>query len=62
MKTTIASVFLLFVFSITKSSHLFGLANAANEPVLDIDGEELQTGVEYYVVSAIWGAGGGGLA
>ena len=48
------------VFS-TKSCFL-GVADAANEPVLDIDGEELQTGVEYYVVSAIWGAGGGGLA
>ncbi|XWS50807.1 hypothetical protein CRYUN_Cryun12cG0120500 [Craigia yunnanensis] len=62
MKTTTTLVFLLFVFSITKSSHLFGVANAANKPVLDIDGEELRTGVQYYVVSAIWGAGGGGLA
>ncbi|XVF20690.1 hypothetical protein REPUB_Repub12eG0023800 [Reevesia pubescens] len=62
MKTTTAAVFLLFVFLITKSSYLFRVANAANEPVLDIDGEELRTGIEYYVVSSIWGAGGGGLA
>ena len=61
MNTITAAVLLLvFVFS-TKSCFL-GVADAENEPVLDIDGEELQTGVEYYVVSAIWGAGGGGLA
>ncbi|KAE8683357.1 21 kDa seed protein [Hibiscus syriacus] len=54
MKTTSASVFLLFV--------LFGLANAANNAVLDRNGEEVVTGVPYYVVSGIWGAGGGGLA
>ncbi|KAE8714229.1 21 kDa seed protein [Hibiscus syriacus] len=62
MKTTIASVFLLFVFSITQSSFLFGVANAADDAVLDRDGEEVVTGVPYYVLSAIWGAGGGGLA
>ncbi|KAE8703702.1 21 kDa seed protein [Hibiscus syriacus] len=54
MKTTSASVFLLFA--------LFGLANAANNAVLDAAGEEVVTGVPYYVVSGIWGAGGGGLA
>ncbi|XP_039071322.1 21 kDa seed protein-like [Hibiscus syriacus] len=62
MKTTIASVFLLFLFSITQSSFLFGVANAADDAVLDRDGEEVVTGVPYYVLSAIWGAGGGGLA
>nr|KJB73819.1 hypothetical protein B456_011G254800 [Gossypium raimondii] len=45
MKTTTASVFLLFIiFSVTPSSFLFGVANATNEPVLDIDGNEVQTG------------------
>uniref|UniRef100_UPI0035F21CDE 21 kDa seed protein-like n=1 Tax=Durio zibethinus TaxID=66656 RepID=UPI0035F21CDE len=33
-----------------------------NEPVLDTDGDELRAGEQYYVVSAIWGGGGGGLA
>ncbi|XWS50808.1 hypothetical protein CRYUN_Cryun12cG0120600 [Craigia yunnanensis] len=60
MNTITAAVLLLvFVFS-TKSCFL-GVANAANEPVLDTDGDELRTDVEYNVVSAIWGAGGGGL-
>ncbi|TYH00277.1 hypothetical protein ES288_A10G261900v1 [Gossypium darwinii] len=60
MKTTKASVFLLFIiFSVTPSSFLFGMANTANEPVLDTDDNEVQAGA---VVSAIWGAGGGGLA
>ncbi|KAK5795342.1 hypothetical protein PVK06_036604 [Gossypium arboreum] len=61
MKTTTASVFLLFIiFSVTPNHNSF--ANATNEPVLDIDGNEVQTGTPYYVVSWIWGAGGGGLA
>ncbi|KAK8334142.1 hypothetical protein V6Z11_A10G253800 [Gossypium hirsutum] len=52
MKTTTASVFLLFIiFSVTPLSFLFGVANATNEPVLDIDGNEVQTGTPYYVVS-----------
>ncbi|OMO68082.1 Proteinase inhibitor I3, Kunitz legume [Corchorus capsularis] len=59
MKMKTARNSLLFVLSI---AILLGLANAANEPVLDVDGEEVLTGVEYFVVSAIWGAGGGGLA
>ncbi|KAH1045670.1 hypothetical protein J1N35_036454 [Gossypium stocksii] len=63
MKTTTASVFLLFIiFSITPSSFSFGVANTTNDPVLDSDGNEVQTGTPYYVVSSIWGAGGGGLA
>ncbi|XP_021292138.1 21 kDa seed protein-like [Herrania umbratica] len=60
MKTATAVVLLLF--ALASKSYFFGVANAADSPVLDIDGDELRTGVEYYVVSAIWGAGGGGLA
>nr|AAV41232.1 putative 21 kDa trypsin inhibitor [Theobroma grandiflorum] len=59
MKTATAVVLLLFAF--TSKSYLFGVANAANSPVLDTDGDDLQVGVQYYVVSSIWGAGGGGL-
>ncbi|KAG4181245.1 hypothetical protein ERO13_A10G215032v2 [Gossypium hirsutum] len=63
MKTTIASVLLLFIiFSVTLSSFLFGVANATNEPVLDSDGNEVQTGTPYFIVSSIRRAGGGGLA
>ena len=60
MKTATVVVLLLFAF--TTKSCFFGVAKAANKPVLDIDGDELRAGVEYYVVSSIWGAGGGGLA
>ncbi|KAH1045667.1 hypothetical protein J1N35_036451 [Gossypium stocksii] len=63
MKTTTASVFLLFIiFSITPWSLSFGVANTTNDPVLDSDGNKVQTGTPYYAVSSIWGAGGGGLA
>ncbi|KAE8663963.1 21 kDa seed protein [Hibiscus syriacus] len=53
MKTISAAA--LFIF------FLFSVANAAKEPVLDTDGEPLRSGLEYYIVSAIRGAGGGGL-
>ncbi|OMO68101.1 miraculin-like protein, partial [Corchorus capsularis] len=46
MKMKTARNSLLFVLSI---AILLGLANAANEPVLDVDGEEVLTGVEYFV-------------
>ncbi|OMO67988.1 Proteinase inhibitor I3, Kunitz legume [Corchorus olitorius] len=61
MKMKIARVSLLLFLSV---AILLGLANASDkpEPVLDTDGDEVRTGVEYFVVSAIWGAGGGGLA
>ncbi|OMO68115.1 Proteinase inhibitor I3, Kunitz legume [Corchorus capsularis] len=61
MKMKTARVSLLLFLSI---AILLGLANASDkpEPVLDTDGDEVRTGVEYFVVSAIWGAGGGGLA
>ncbi|EOX97588.1 21 kDa seed protein, putative [Theobroma cacao] len=55
MKTTLAMLLLLFVFS-SKSS-----ATDENVPVYDVNGDEVRPGVQYYVVSAIWGAGGGGL-
>ncbi|XWS37599.1 hypothetical protein CRYUN_Cryun19dG0058200 [Craigia yunnanensis] len=58
---TITAAVLLLVFSFSTKSCFLGVANAANEPVLDTDGDELRTGDEYYIVSAIWGPGGGGL-
>ncbi|MQJ21731.1 hypothetical protein EI020_24395, partial [Escherichia coli] len=34
---------------------------SSETPVLDINGDEVRAGGNYYFVSAIWGAGGGGL-
>nr|ABG26224.1 sporamin A [Ipomoea x leucantha]ABG26226.1 sporamin A [Ipomoea x leucantha]ABG26228.1 sporamin A [Ipomoea x leucantha]ABG26233.1 sporamin A [Ipomoea trifida] len=34
---------------------------SSQTPVLDINGDEVRAGGNYYMVSAIWGAGGGGL-
>nr|GLL45548.1 Sporamin B [Ipomoea trifida] len=34
---------------------------ASTAPVLDTDGNELRPGQDYYVTSATWGAGGGGV-
>ncbi|KAK4283271.1 hypothetical protein QN277_000240 [Acacia crassicarpa] len=37
------------------------LASASEHAVIDTDGEPLLPGQEYYITSAIWGAGGGGV-
>ncbi|KAK8521388.1 hypothetical protein V6N13_077495 [Hibiscus sabdariffa] len=54
-----ALFFLIFLFTIT----LFfsSVADAAKKPVLDSDDEPLHPGIEYYIVSTIWGAGGAAL-
>lgn len=52
------SFFLFFSFTNIKP---FPLALASEEAVTTIDGEPLVQGQDYYVVSAIWGAGGGGV-
>ncbi|MQI32227.1 hypothetical protein EI016_23840 [Escherichia coli] len=36
-------------------------AASSETPVLDANGDEVRAGGNYYMVSAIWGAGGGGL-
>ncbi|KAE8662080.1 Detected protein of unknown function [Hibiscus syriacus] len=51
--------FLIFLFS--TSSIFSSVANAARKPVLDSDGNALRSGVQYYIVSTIWGAGGASL-
>ncbi|KAE9600178.1 hypothetical protein Lal_00046115 [Lupinus albus] len=38
---------------------LSGITAAATEPVLDISGQKLETGVKYYIVPVIRGRGGG---
>ncbi|XP_059643632.1 kunitz trypsin inhibitor 5-like [Cornus florida] len=54
MKTTMLLLsFLLFAFSTNP------LLAAAQEAVLDSSGEPLQTGVDYYVLPAVSGSGGG---
>ncbi|KAK8477685.1 hypothetical protein V6N13_050093 [Hibiscus sabdariffa] len=50
-----AALFLFFLLS----ANLFSLSTAANEPVLDTDGDELRPNVPYYMLSAAPGTGGG---
>ncbi|KAK8572082.1 hypothetical protein V6N12_028144 [Hibiscus sabdariffa] len=47
MKTTTASLFLLFILSITQSSFLFGVANAAGDAMLDGNGDERRSDFDY---------------
>ncbi|KAK7270705.1 hypothetical protein RJT34_26062 [Clitoria ternatea] len=48
--------FICFVFTL---QHLIGTTHAAPEPVLDITGQKLRTGVKYYILPLIRGRGGG---
>ncbi|KAK2653751.1 hypothetical protein Ddye_013607 [Dipteronia dyeriana] len=56
MKSSFLALSILFLALSTKSS----LGEQA-EPLLDIRGDKVVVGTEYYIVSFIWGAGGGGL-
>ncbi|CDP18338.1 unnamed protein product [Coffea canephora] len=51
---------LLFLSFLLFNSFLSFAAEEPN-PVLDINGEEIRPGVEYHIVSAIFGGGGGGV-
>ncbi|XP_027159534.1 21 kDa seed protein-like [Coffea eugenioides] len=51
---------LLFLSFLLLNSFLSFAAEKPN-PVLDHDGDEIRAGVEYYIVSSIRGAGGGGV-
>ena len=55
------SSILLVLLSFLSISILPNPSLGAPQPLLDISGDEIVTGTEYYIVSAITGAGGGGL-
>ncbi|KAA8522732.1 hypothetical protein F0562_009106 [Nyssa sinensis] len=57
MRTTLLLLsFFLFAFS---ANPLLGVADDAPNPVLDVAGNTVQTGVDYYILPAIRGTGGG---
>lgn len=59
MKTALPLLSFLFFAFTTKSFSPSGTALAAPDPVLDITGEKLRTGTEYYILPVIRGRGGG---
>ncbi|XP_038994703.1 21 kDa seed protein-like [Hibiscus syriacus] len=61
MKTMPPAVSFLF-FLLSTSSFFSSVANAARKAVLDSEGKALRSGVQYYIVSTIQGAGGAALA
>ncbi|XP_028794468.1 kunitz-type serine protease inhibitor DrTI-like [Neltuma alba] len=54
------SFLLWFSFTITKPLSLAS-AYSGEEPVNDVNGEPLVADQEYYIMSAVWGEGGGGV-
>ncbi|GMI99516.1 ARABIDOPSIS THALIANA KUNITZ TRYPSIN INHIBITOR 5 [Hibiscus trionum] len=60
MKIILATIALHF-FIFSTNSCLSWAAGAADQPVLDTDGDKVLANVQYYILSAIRGAGGGGL-
>lgn len=57
MKTSLLS-FSIICFAFT-TELLIGITSAAPEPVLDISGQKVRTGVKYYILPVIRGKGGG---
>ncbi|KAJ9678270.1 hypothetical protein PVL29_023005 [Vitis rotundifolia] len=58
MKTTSLPLFSLLLIALAFNPCPW-VAEAASDPVLDIEGKELQSGVDYYILSVIHGRGGG---
>ncbi|KAK9085197.1 hypothetical protein Sjap_025608 [Stephania japonica] len=56
------SILLFFSMAFTTINARIGVLPLPQPVVVDIDGDPVQVGVEYHLVSYIWGAGGGGLA
>ncbi|KAF5739580.1 tumor-related protein [Tripterygium wilfordii] len=50
---------LLFLFLSIFALKYSGAADSGLDPVLDINGDKLQTGVEYYILPVVRGRGGG---
>ena len=59
IKTAIVLVLPIFLFAIMTMIPLHGAADSAPDPVLDLAGEKLRTGVDYYILPVIRGRGGG---
>uniref|UniRef100_A0A5B6YSL8 Putative tumor-related protein n=1 Tax=Davidia involucrata TaxID=16924 RepID=A0A5B6YSL8_DAVIN len=59
MTTMLVLPVLLFALITTNPLMLLGAADAAPNPVLDIAGKKLRTGVDYYILPVIHGRGGG---
>ncbi|KAF8398660.1 hypothetical protein HHK36_014515 [Tetracentron sinense] len=49
----------LLISALVFHSEAIAWSHSHQQPVLDTDGNELQAGLPYYIVSAVWKAGGG---
>ncbi|MFI3449542.1 Kunitz family serine protease inhibitor, partial [Klebsiella pneumoniae] len=58
MKTPFVTTVLFLLFALA-TKPLVGRQDSV--PLVDVNGKEVKANQDYYIVSAIWGAGGGGL-
>ncbi|KAI9198508.1 hypothetical protein LWI28_017073 [Acer negundo] len=59
MKTTLLILISFFIFAFVTKAPLIVTADASTDPVLDIAGEKLRTGTDYYILPVVRGRGGG---
>ncbi|KAK0578371.1 hypothetical protein LWI29_031741 [Acer saccharum] len=59
MKSTLLILISFFIFAFVTKAPLVVTADSSPDPVLDIAGEKLHTGTDYYILPVVRGRGGG---
>ncbi|KAH9724993.1 Kunitz trypsin inhibitor 5 [Citrus sinensis] len=62
MKISLATTLPFLILALASNSLLVLGTSSVPEPLLDVHGNKVESTIKYYIVSAIWGAGGGGVS
>ncbi|KAH9724995.1 Kunitz trypsin inhibitor 5 [Citrus sinensis] len=62
MKISLATTLSFLILALASNSLLVLGTSSVPEPLLDVNGNKVESTLKYYIVSAIWGAGGGGVS
>ncbi|KAH9724997.1 Kunitz trypsin inhibitor 5 [Citrus sinensis] len=62
MKISLATTLSFLILALASNSLLVLGTSSVPEPLLDVNGNKVESTLQYYIVSAIWGAGGGGVS
>ncbi|KAH9781061.1 Kunitz trypsin inhibitor 5 [Citrus sinensis] len=62
MKTLLATILSFLILALASCPLLVLGTSSVPEPLLDVNGNKVESTLQYHIVSAIWGAGGGGVS
>ncbi|GAY61735.1 hypothetical protein CUMW_212280 [Citrus unshiu] len=62
MKTLLATILSFLILALASCPLLVLGTSSVPEPLLDVNGNKVESTLQYHIVSAIWGPGGGGVS